>query len=164
MQTSDNERQWVAAYHVPLNIAAMHVSGVLLCVGLFWIPAASAETYTQTIELMLTVLLCHVAIQIPAGLLASFWAARGQTVKAGLVALGLATAATCALYVCAGHQPATWPFWWQTWGCLCVSLSSYVGLCTLRRSTVERRVERFKYSVQTLAMWALLRPPRCGPR
>jgi hypothetical protein len=113
---------------------------------------------------MFTVLLFHVAIQMPAGFLASTWAARGQVAKAGLVALGLTAVATCALYVCAGHEPATWAFWCQSWGCLCVSLSSYVWLCTLRRSTVERRVERFKHSAETLAMRALLRPPRRGPR
>lgn len=163
MRTSDSQRHWVNAYHVPLNIAAMHLSGVLLCVGFFWIPAASAETYAQTVGTLFTVLLCHVAIQIPAGIVASRRAARGQVVKAGLIALGLATTATCGLYVCAGHEPATRAFWWQAWGCLCASLGSYVWLCTLRRSTVERRIERLSCLVRTLAMWALLRPPRRGP-
>lgn len=72
-----SERHWVSAWHVPLNVAAMHVSGVLLYVSSCWIPAASTETYAQTFEMMIS-------------------------------------------------------------------------------------VERFKYSVQTLAMWALLRPPRRG--
>ncbi|KQZ16545.1 hypothetical protein ASD51_31980 [Streptomyces sp. Root55] len=71
MRASDNERHWVSLWHVPLNVAAMHVSGVLLYIGFCWIPAASAETYAQTFEMMISVLMLHVAIQIPAGLLTS---------------------------------------------------------------------------------------------
>ncbi|KQZ03017.1 hypothetical protein EES45_02335 [Streptomyces sp. ADI97-07] len=163
MRASDNERHWVSRWHVPLNVAAMHVSGVLLYIGFCWIPAASAETYAQTFEIMISVLMLHVAIQIPAGLLASRWAVRGQVAKAGLVAVGVATAATWMLYLRTGQEPAEQTFLGQTLGCLCVSLSSYVWLCTLRRSTVERLVERVTYSAQTLAVWALLRPPRRGP-
>lgn len=163
MRASDSERHWVSRWHVPLNVAAMHVSGVLLYIGFCWIPAASAETYAQTFEIMISVLMLHVAIQIPAGLLASRWAVRGQVAKAGLVALGVATAATWMLYLCTGQEPAAQAFSGQTLGCLYVSLSSYVWLCTLRRSTVERLVERVTYSAQTLAAWALLRPPRRGP-
>ncbi|MFF1836362.1 hypothetical protein ACFVXE_19450 [Streptomyces sp. NPDC058231] len=163
MQASDNERHWISAWHVPLNVAAMHVSGVLLFISFCWIPAVSTATYGQVFGLMIWILMFHVAIQIPTGLLASRWAVRGQVARAGLVALGLAAAATWTFYLCTGQEPATRAFWWQTLGCLCVSLSSYVWLCTLRRSTVERFVERFKYSAQTLAMWALLRPPRRGP-
>ncbi|MGW3246029.1 hypothetical protein [Streptomyces sp. NPDC001070] len=163
MQASDNERRWIGAWHVPLNIAAMHQSGVLLFIGLCWIPAVSTAVYGQAFGLLIWVLMFHVAIQIPAGLLASRWAVRGQVARAGLVALGVATSVTWTLYLCTGQEPATRALWWQSWTCLCVSLSCYVWLCTLRRSTVERLAERFKYSVQPLAMWALLRPPWRGP-
>lgn len=163
MQASDNERQWISVWHIPLNIAAMHVSGVLLSIGFCWIPAVSTATYGQTVGLAVWILMFHIALQIPIGLLASRWAVRGQVARAGLVVLGLATSATCALSLCSGQGPEMWALWWQSWGCLCVSLSGYVWLCTLRRSTVDRLAERFTYSVHTLAVWALLRPPRRGP-
>ncbi|MGW0857004.1 hypothetical protein [Streptomyces sp. NPDC002690] len=163
MRANDNERHWVGTWHVPLNIAAMHLSGVLLCIGFCWIPAASAETYAQMFEMMIAVLSLHVAVQIPAGLLASRWAVRGQVVKAGSVAFGLAAAAVWTLHLCTRQEPSAQAFWGQDLGCLCVSLSGYVWLCTLRRSTVVRLVERFAHSAQTLAMWALSRPPRRGP-
>ncbi|MDQ0798244.1 hypothetical protein QFZ58_006732 [Streptomyces sp. B1I3] len=160
VQARGSERHWINAWHVPLNVAAMHVSGVLLLISLCWVPAVTTATYGQVFGLGIWILMIHVAIQIPAGLLASRWAVRGQVVRAGLVALGLATAAVWTLYLCAGQERA---LWWRTSGCLCVSLSSYVWLCTLRRSTAQRLAERFKYSAQTLAIWALLRPPRRGP-
>ncbi|MFJ9211686.1 hypothetical protein [Streptomyces sp. NPDC102264] len=163
MQASDNERHWISAWHVPLNVAAMHLSGVLLFIGFCWIPAASTATYGQMFGLVIWVLMFHVVIQIPAGLLASRWAVRGQVARAGLVALGLATSATGTLYLRTGQELPTRALWWQTFGCLCVSLSSYVWLCTLRRTTVERLTGRFTYAVQTLAMWALLRPPGRAP-
>ncbi|MFF3566067.1 hypothetical protein ACFYXS_39185 [Streptomyces sp. NPDC002574] len=141
----------------------MHVSGVVLAVGFFWIPAVSAVTYGQTAGLMAWLLMVHVVLQIPAGLLASRWAARGQVLRAGPAALGLATAVTWALYLCAGREPSMQALWAQSWGCLCVSLCAYVWLCTLRRSTVERLAGRFAEAFQELAAWALLRPPRRGP-
>ncbi|MGI5251521.1 hypothetical protein [Actinacidiphila glaucinigra] len=146
-----------------MNIAAMHVSGVLLLIGLNWIPAVSTETYGQSFMLMVWLLMCHVVIQIPVGLLASRWAVRGQVVQAGLVALGLITSVTWILDLCTGQGPPMQAFWWQNWVCLCISLTSYVWLCTLRRSTVERVAEPFKRSAQMLVMWALLRPPKRGP-
>ncbi|GAA2920943.1 hypothetical protein ACFPN0_03610 [Kitasatospora cinereorecta] len=163
MQASDNERHWISAWHVPLNIAAMHVSGVLLVIGFGWMPAASTATYGQAFGLMLWVLVLHVVVQIPAGLLASRWAVRGQVARAGLVALGLAASVTWALHMCMGQDASTRAFCWQSLGCLCVSLSSYVWLCTLRRSTIQRLTGRCRYSLQTLGIWALLRPPRSGP-
>ncbi|MEU1089832.1 hypothetical protein ABZ401_23930 [Streptomyces sp. NPDC005892] len=164
MEASGDERHWISAWHVPLNIAAMHVSGFLLFISSFWIPAASTATYGEACGLVIWTLMLHVAVQIPAGLLASRWAVRGRPARAGLVALGLATAATWTLYLCTGQESAGRAFWWQTLACLCVSLSSYLWLCTLRRSTVVRFAERFTYAAQPLAMWALLRPPRRGPR
>ncbi len=171
MQTSDPERQWIGAWHVPLNIAAMHLSGVLLCIGLVSIPAVSTATYggpddvpaLQVFGLMAWILMFHVAIQIPVGLFASRWAVRGQVFRASLVTLGLATSVTWTFYLCTDRDSSTWALWWQSWACLCVSLSSYVWLCTLRRSTVRRLTERFKRPLQVLVMWALLRPPRRGP-
>ena len=163
MRANDNERHWVSAWHVPLNVAAMHMSGFLLTIGFLCIPAASTETYARTLELMIWNFIFHVAVQIPVGLLASRWAARGQVARAVLIALGLAASVTWTFYLCTGQELMMPALWWQILGCLSVSLSSYVWLCTLRRSTVERLVERFKYHVQTLAMWALLRPPRRGP-
>ncbi|MEU6341284.1 hypothetical protein ABZ883_10100 [Streptomyces sp. NPDC046977] len=141
----------------------MHVSGVVLAVGFSRIPAVSTATYGQTLALMIWLLMFHVVLRIPAGLLASRWAARGQVVRAGLVALGLATTLTLALYACTGRDPDMRALWWQSWGCLCVSLAGYVWLCTLRRSTVGRLAGRLHDVVQLLDMWALLRPPRRGP-
>lgn len=164
MQTSDREPQRIGAWHVLLNVAAMHVSGALLLICLFQIPAVSMATYGQVFGLMAWFLMFHVAIQIPVGILASRWAVRGQLLRAGSVALGLATSVTWALYWFADRDPSMWALWWQSWGCLCVSLSSYVWLCTLRRSTVQRLTERFEWHLGTLAMWALLRPPRRGPQ
>jgi hypothetical protein len=113
--------------------------------------------------MMIWNLMFHVAVQIPAGLTASRWAARGQVGRAVLIALGLAASLTWAFYLGAGQELPMSALWWQILGCLCISLVSYVWLCTLRRSTVERLVERFKGYVQIIAMWALLRPLRHGP-
>jgi hypothetical protein len=141
----------------------MHLSGVLLVIGFGCIPAASAEAYARTFEIMAWSFAFHVAVQIPVGLTASRWAARGQLGRAVVIALGLATSVTWAFYLGTGQELPMPALWWQILGCLCVSLSSYVWLCTLRRSTVERLVGRFKAAAQMIAMWALLRPPWRGP-
>lgn len=163
MRASDNERHWIGTWHVPLNVAAMHVSGVVLVVGFCQMPVVSMATYGQVFGLMVWLLMCHVAVRIPVGLLASRWAARGQELRAWLVAQGLAAAVVWTLYLCTGRDPSTRAWWWQSWGCLCVSLSGYVWLCTLRRSTVERLAGRCTHALQSLVMWAVLRPPRRGP-
>lgn len=135
VQPSDPERQWIGAWHVPLNIAAMHVSGVLLCIGLASIPAVSPTTYDGPDDspdlwvfgLMAWILMFHVAIQIPVGLLASRWAVRGQVFRATPVALGLTTSATWTLTwtfcLCADQDPSIWALCLQSWGCLGVSLT-----------------------------------------
>jgi hypothetical protein len=160
----NREPRQTGAYLVLLNVAAMHLSGALLFVALDWIPAVSTKTYGQMFGLFAWFLVLHVPIQVPSGLLVSRWAARGQVLKAGSVALVLATSAVCALYWCVERQPSAWDVWWQSWCCLCVSLSGYVWLCSLRRSTVQRLTDRVSRHLGTVAIWALLRPPRHGPR
>ncbi|WP_130337699.1 hypothetical protein [Streptomyces sp. BK022] len=142
----------------------MHLSGALLFVALGWVPAVSPMTYGQVFGLFAWTLVLHVLIQVPSGILASRWAARGQVLKAGSVAFALATSAVCALHWCVERQPSAWDFWWQSWCCLCVSLSGYVWLCSLRRSTVQRLRDRVSRHLGVVAIWALLRPPRHGPR
>ncbi|WP_030806275.1 hypothetical protein [Streptomyces sp. NRRL F-2799] len=160
----NSEPQQTGAWLVLLNVAAMHLSGALLFVALGWIPAVSTKTYSQVFGLMTWFLVLHVSIQVPAGILVSRWAARGQVLKAGSVALALATSVVCALYWCVERQPLMWDLWWQSWCSLCVSLSGYVWLCSLRRSTVQRLTDRVSSRLGTVVMWALLRPPRHGPR
>ncbi len=164
MLGSGDRRRWVAAWHVPLNVAAMHVSGVLLLIGMHLLPVVSTQTYGQEIALMIWVLMLHVGVQIPAGLLASRWAAQGQVLGAGLAAWGGATGALGAWWLVLGRGASAWGFWWQSWGCLCVSLSVYVWLCTLRRSTFRRFTGWVVWHVETVVIWALLRPSRRGPR
>ncbi|MFD7438030.1 hypothetical protein [Streptomyces sp. NPDC059861] len=160
----DSERHWVGAWHVPLNIAAMHVSGMVLFVGFLLIPAGSGRSHLEVLGQMIWFLMLHVVIQIPVGFWASRWAIRGQVFRAGLVALGLASLVLWSLYLGTGRDPSVWTLCRQSWGALCVSLTSYVWLCTLRRSTARRIAGRFGHHAQWLAMWALLRPPRRGPR
>ncbi|MFD7885124.1 hypothetical protein ACFV3N_22125 [Streptomyces bauhiniae] len=152
------------AWLVLLNVAAMHLSGALLFVALGWIPAVSTKTYGQMFGLFAWFLVLHGLIQVPSGILVSRWAARGQVLKAGLVASALATSAVCVLHWCVERQPSAWGVWWQSWCCLCVSLSGYVWLCSLRRSTVRRLTDRVSRDLGTVLIWALLRPRRHGPR
>ncbi|MGW4300689.1 hypothetical protein ACWEHT_13025 [Streptomyces sp. NPDC004646] len=142
----------------------MHVSGVLLLVGMHLLPVVSTQTYGQEFALMLWVLMLHVGVQIPVGLLASRWAAQGHVLGAGLAAWEGATVAVWGFWLLVSRDPVGWDFWWQSWGCLCVSLSAYVWLCTLRRSTFRRFTGWVVWHVGTVAVWALLRPPRRGPR
>ncbi|MFF9376279.1 hypothetical protein ACF1BB_17225 [Streptomyces griseoluteus] len=142
----------------------MHLSGALLFVALGRLPALSTKTYGQVFVLFAWFLVLHVCIQVPSGILASRWAARGQVVRAGSVALALAASAVCALQWCVERQMSAGDLWWQSWCCLGVSLSAYVWLCSLRRSTVQRLRDRVSRHLGTVAVWALLRPPRRGPR
>ncbi|MFD3452096.1 hypothetical protein ACFWVC_07930 [Streptomyces sp. NPDC058691] len=107
VRASDNERHWIGTWHVLLNVAAMHVSGVVLVVGFCQMPVVSMATYGQVFGLMVWLLMCHVAVRIPVGLLASRWAARGQVLRAWLVAQGLAAAVVWTLYLCTGRDPST---------------------------------------------------------
>ncbi|MEV7200068.1 hypothetical protein [Streptomyces griseoluteus] len=142
----------------------MHLSGALLFVALGRLPAVSTKTYGQVFGLFAWFLVLHVCVQVPSGLLASRWAARGQVVRAGSVALTLATSAVCVLQWCVERQLSAGDLWWQSWCCLCFSLSAYVWLCSLRRSTVERLRGRVSRHPGTVVVRALLRPPRHGPR
>ncbi|MER8015936.1 hypothetical protein ACIQ7S_24750 [Streptomyces griseoluteus] len=164
MRPLPRESTQTRAWLVLLNVAAMHLSGALLLVALGWVPAVSTETYCQVFGLFAWFLVLHVLIQVPSGVLVSRWAARGQVLRAGSVALALATSAVGALRWCVERQPSAWDVWWQSWCCLCVSLSAYVWLCSLRRSTVRRLTDRVSRPLGTVVVWALLRPRRHGPR
>ncbi|WP_406262356.1 hypothetical protein OH779_07400 [Actinacidiphila glaucinigra] len=160
---SDDDRRWAWGWNGPLNIAAMHLSGVLLVVGCSALLSASGPdlSYGQTLMLLLWLVTVHVLVQIPVGAVASRWAARGRARGAGTVAVAAAGALTWVLGLLAGFGFGSGiapPFlWWQTWASLCVSLGAYVWLCTLRRSTVRRLTGRVR-------SWAEVADLRLMPR
>jgi len=160
----DDDRRWAWGWHGPLNIAAMHLSGVLLPAGFITLTLAGADaiSYGQTFVLMLWIAMVHVLVQIPVGALVSRWAARGLARRAVAVAVVAAGALTWILGLLAGSGAGSVPplWWWRTWACLCVSLSAYVWLCTLRPSTVRRLAGRVRAWAETAGLWLMLRLPR----
>ncbi|WP_326578607.1 hypothetical protein OIE69_34870 [Actinacidiphila glaucinigra] len=158
---SDDDRRWAWGWHGPLNVAAMHLSGVLLVMGFAVLLSASGPdlSYGQTFGLLLWIVTVHVVVQIPVGAMASRWAARGRARCAGIVAAAAAGALTWVLSLLAGSGSGIAPpfLWWQTWAGLCVSLGAYVWLCTLRRSTVRRFAGRIRSCAESADLWIALR-------
>ncbi|MFE2543858.1 hypothetical protein [Actinacidiphila glaucinigra] len=158
---SDDDRRWAWGWHGPLNVAAMHLSGVLLVVGFAALLSASGPdfSYGQTFALLLWIVAVHVLVQIPVGAVASRRAARGRARGAGVVAVAAAGALAWVLGLLAGFGSGIAPpfLWWQTWASLCASLGAYVWLCTLRRSTVRRFAGRVRSWAESADLWLMLR-------
>lgn len=135
-----DDRRWAWGWHGPLNLAAMHVSGVLLlaCLGALTSAGTPDLSYGQHVGLLLWGVVVHVGVQIPVGAVASRWAARGRAGRAGAVAVLAAAALTWVLCLPGGDGAVgVPPLWWQTSAALCVSLGAYVWLCALRRSAAS---------------------------
>ncbi|MDX3234278.1 hypothetical protein PV392_00965 [Streptomyces sp. ME03-5709C] len=160
----DDDRRWAWGWHGPLNLAAMHLSGVLflVCLGALTSESGADLSYGQHVGLLLWGVVVHVGVQIPVGAPASRWAARGRARRAGAVAVVAAAALTWVLCLPGGEGALVVPpiLWWRTSAALCVSLGAYLWLCTLRRSTVRRLAGRVRSCAETADLWLALRLTR----